>query len=192
MKLEGLQRTFTARINNQHKHHPGEPDKQNYWQRLIDFNLYSIERRLERYQMIYTWKILEGQITPPKTEAITPSNTNDARTGRKCIQHHLPSRCQYKVKTLHYHSISQRGARLFNHLPKQLRNITGVKTEVFKRDLDRFLSSIPDQPGVPGYTAARPATSNSITAQLEYMQQCQGWRQRRGPASTNIEGVPLS
>ena len=40
--------------------------------------------------------------------------------------------------------------------------MTGVKLETFKRALDRFLKTIPDEPQIPGYTACRRADSNSI------------------------------
>ena len=32
----------------------------------------------------------------------------------------------------------------------------------FKRRLDRYLSTIPDEPQIPGYTAQRRAESNSL------------------------------
>ncbi|KAK3860833.1 hypothetical protein Pcinc_033140 [Petrolisthes cinctipes] len=111
-----------------------------------------------------------------------------ARTGRKCIQTHLPSECPARIQTLKHNNLSKRGARLFNCLPKNVRNISGVATDTFKRELDKFLATIPDQPGIPGYTSSRPATSNSIPSQLEYLQYSEGWRRHRGLASENIEG----
>jgi len=32
----------------------------NYWDRLSALKMYSQERRMKRYRIIYTWKILEG------------------------------------------------------------------------------------------------------------------------------------
>lgn len=185
-KLEGLQRTFTSRIRN---HTNQEANNLDYWQRLKIYQLYSIERRIERYIIIYTWKSLENKITPPKTEPIQPSEQQERRTGRKCIQSHTSSECPTKIKTLQHNNLSKKGARLFNCLPKYIRNITGTSTEAFKKELDKFLATIPDQPGVPGYTASRPATSNSIAAQLEYVQRSEGWRRRRGPASGIVEDI---
>ena len=190
MQLEALQRTFTSSIQKPATTREGE--NLNYWQRLAEFDLYSIERRMERYHIIYTWKILEGQITPPKTDPIKPAtNQDNPRTGRKCAQLHLPSESSARVKTLQHHSISRKGARLFNHLPKHLRNTTNVKLEVFKRELDKFLSTLPDQPGISGYTTSRPASSNSITDQLDYKHQNDRWRLRRGLVSHTIEGATL-
>ena len=52
LKLENLQRWYTKKIP--------ELRNLNYWQRLRAIHLYSQQRRLERYRIIYTWKILEG------------------------------------------------------------------------------------------------------------------------------------
>ena len=54
------------------------------------------------------------------------------------------------------------GAQLFNVLPKPLRDMSGVSLDSFKRALDQFLNTVPDEPQIPGYTAYRRADSNSI------------------------------
>ena len=38
----------------------------------------------------------------------------------------------------------------------------GFKVDIFKRRLDKYMSTIPDEPQVLGYTAQRIADSNSI------------------------------
>ena len=53
MRLEGLQRTFTSCIQDPESAQE-VVENNNYWQRLRNLKLYSIERRLERYQIIYT------------------------------------------------------------------------------------------------------------------------------------------
>ena len=51
IKLEAVQRSFASRISSvQHL---------NYWERLKALNLYSLQRRRERYTIIYVWKTLE-------------------------------------------------------------------------------------------------------------------------------------
>ena len=40
--------------------------------------------------------------------------------------------------------------------------MTGCKVDLFKRRLDKYLSTIPDEPQVLGYTAQRRADSNSV------------------------------
>ena len=46
------------------------------------------------------------------------------------------------------------GPRLYNSLPKYLRDIKSVKTEKFKFELDKFLELIPDPPKMPNYVTA--------------------------------------
>ena len=48
-KIEGVQRTLTYRITRA---------SDNYWERLRQFGIYSLERRRERYQIIYVWKTI--------------------------------------------------------------------------------------------------------------------------------------
>ena len=52
----------------------------NYWLRLSKIKMDSEQRRLERYQVIYTWKIMEG---------LTPNcgfnwSSTEERNGRAC------------------------------------------------------------------------------------------------------------
>ena len=37
----------------------------NYWERLVDIQLYSQERRKERYMLIFLWKISHGMVGGP-------------------------------------------------------------------------------------------------------------------------------
>jgi hypothetical protein len=70
--LDGLLRSFTAKIPAI-KH-------MNYWQRLSKLRMDSQQRRIERYRIIYTWKILEGVV--PNC-GITEMEEN-SRLGRMC------------------------------------------------------------------------------------------------------------
>ena len=63
-------------------------------------------------------------------------------------------------------SLSVNGVKLFNIMPKNVRNLTNVSLSTFKRALDKFLNSVPDEPQIPGYTAHRRASSNSLLAML--------------------------
>ena len=51
-KIENLQKAFSRKF----------PEMKNldYWERLKTLQIYSQERRMERYRVIYIWKILEG------------------------------------------------------------------------------------------------------------------------------------
>ena len=56
------------------------------------------------------------------------------------------------------------GARLFNLLPKSLRDENSGDFPLFKNHLDIFLARIPDQPTMPGQ--ARGAVTNSLWDQI--------------------------
>ena len=53
------------------------------------------------------------------------------------------------------------GPKLFNCLPKYLRNRSKVTKEEFKEELDQFLGKIPDQPKIGDLV---PAVCDQITA----------------------------
>ena len=75
-KIEGIQRSFTAKIDGM--------ENLDYWERLLALNLYSLERRRERYIIIYVWKILEGQVPNLKINKIIASGNAETRRGRVC------------------------------------------------------------------------------------------------------------
>lgn len=158
-KIEALQRTFTRHI---------ETVKDiNYWKRLKYLKLYSIERRFDRYLIIFMWKILEGFITAPEHFETTHV---DCRTGRKFTVSYLENA---SVKILD--SPFNRGKIAFNKLPKEIRNQTAMRVDKFKNILDKFLEQIPDEPNVPGiFTLGygyqyRAARSNSVYDQWDYV-----------------------
>ena len=53
-KLENVARNFTSRISGL--------ENLDYWQRLGVLKMYSQERRRERYQIIFVWKVLQGLV----------------------------------------------------------------------------------------------------------------------------------
>ena len=64
-KLESVARQFTSQVAGL--------DNQDYWERLSSLRMYSQERRRERYQIIFVWKVLQGlvqgyQLTSKKRE----------------------------------------------------------------------------------------------------------------------------
>ena len=162
--LEMVQRSFLRKIKNV-GHLP-------YWEQLKELKLYSQERRRERYMIIYIWRILEGQVpnigSPncrghirEKINSRPNCHEND-RLGRRCdIPKPLP-RTHAHIQNLREASLCVRGARLFNLLPKSIRDMRDCSTEAFKRALDKHLKIIPDEPQIQGYTACRRAESNSL------------------------------
>ena len=133
-----------------------------YWDQLKALKLYSLERRRERYIIIYTWRILEGS-TPNISEGPSGRSAywNDRR-GRYCQVPGVLTSAPCRIQNIRRASLGIKGPRLFNSLPKCLRNLTGVSIDTFKNNLDKFLKSIPDEPLIPGYTKYRSVDANSI------------------------------
>ena len=159
-QLELVQRSFLRRINGS--------SSTNYWQLLHQLNIHSLERRRERYQIIYIWKILEGLVPNLSTASSEIISKENDRRGRTCYQRAL-YRSSYQQ--LRSNTLSVRGVKLFNCLPKNIRNIKNCTKEKFKSKLDSFLKQIPDEPQIPGYTASRRADSNSILDMIKFVGQ---------------------
>ena len=155
-RLEAIQRSFTYRIT-------GMRDL-NYWDRLKSLNLYSLERRRERYAIIYTWKVING-VVPNISEGEDQIRTYEhIRRGKLCSVPRLSGRALQSVQTMRENSLAVLGPRLFNELEPELRGFDG-ELEVFKRRLDRFLETVPDRPALPHYPQC--ATDNTLKVQLE-------------------------
>ena len=152
-KLEMVQRSFIRKIDDM-RHF-------DYWTQLKKLHLYSLERRRERYIIIYIWRILEHQV-PDLTSGEIYSINEGGRLGRKSSFPSISNSAPPEIKKIRYASLSSRGPQLFNILPAELRNLNNCSVEIFKRALDRFLTNIPDEPLIPGYTAMRRADSNSL------------------------------
>ena len=147
-RLEGLQRSFTSRLSH--------VKELSYWDRLKSLKIYSIQRRFERYLIILIWKMIEGKADPPKSCDL-PTTDPASRTGRKIVTK-IVSKTTARCKTLYHNSPIETSKRLFNSLPKHIRNVSNVSPDTFKSHLDAFLHRLPDKPQVPGY----PTIPNSI------------------------------
>ena len=150
--LEQVQRSFLRKISGL--------NHLSYWEQLKHLKMYSLERRRERYRIIYIWRVLEGQVPNVGNNRIISKNHD--RRGRECIPPNVSNKSDKKVQNLIYGSLPVHGQRLFNSLPKDIRNITDCKVDVFKRKLDHFLTNIPDEPLVRGYEKYRRTESNSL------------------------------
>ena len=155
-KLERVQRLFTRNVSG-FRHF-------SYWERLSKLNMMSVERRMERYQILYLFKCLHQLV--PNPGLVFKSNP---RTGIHC-QTPLSSPTQKKcAKAMQANFVMCKGPKLFNCPPKCLRKIYPSESSSlndFKRDLDDYLKSVPDQPTVSGLI--RPANSNSLLEQQYY------------------------
>ena len=115
----------------------------NYWERLKELDLYSMQRRRERYIILHTWKIFAG-LTP---NDIGLKFYSHQRLGPRCERPKLSSN-QVHLNTLKHNSFSSVGPALFNTIPKEMKFKNNL--EQFKRSLDRYLKFFPDTPPVPG------------------------------------------
>ena len=73
---------------------------------------------LDRYSIIYVWKIVEGLVAN-LSDPITCSLTD--RRGRTCIVYHAGAG---RLGTLKYNSFRWRSIRMFNRLPKCIRMLS--------------------------------------------------------------------
>ena len=151
-RIEILQRNYTRKIHCCHG--------LNYWERLSKLNIFSLQRRFERYRIIYIWKILEGIVPNVGDERI--KHQFSLRNGRTCVIPTIKRDAPTRIQTLRESGLTVHGARLFNSLPRCIRDISGQTIDIFKSKLDRFLRLVPDEPLIPGYTAMRRGESNSL------------------------------
>ena len=159
-QLEMVQRSFIRKINGMHG--------LTYWEQLQRLKLFSLERRRERYRIIYIWKILE-RIVPNFTEQNDGIEVlHSDRRGRTCFQ---PAVQRSPYQELRNASLAVQGVKLFNSIPKYLRNLTGCSKEKFKYSLNKFLCQVPDEPQIPGYTACRRTESNSLLKMVKFVEQ---------------------
>ena len=97
---------------------------------------------------MYVWKILEGRVPNVGIEA-----NHHPRRGRLCHIRGSEGSVQ-GIRTLIHHSFTHNGPRLFNCLPSDLRNLSNISIDSFKRRLDRWLGGLPDHPPIPGYPSS--------------------------------------
>ena len=149
--LEGVAKAFTARVSGM--------EGLDYWDRLKQLGMYSQERRRERYQLMFIWKLSQGLVT-----GYSLPFQNSDRRGTHVTVPPLSSGSPSSVRKAREASLQVKGARLFNIMPIHLRNMTGVSVETFKSALDTWLGSIPDQPTTNG--RQRGALTNSLLDQV--------------------------
>ena len=145
--VEGVQRTFTARISGM--------GHLNYWERLKSLNLMSLQRRRERYIIITMWKYLNKQIPNDINVEFRPIS----RRGMQAVVPSIP-RCRSRVVTQFDSSFAVVGPNLWNKLPASLNEISNF--DMFKGALTKFLLKLPDLPPVQGY----PRTNNNSLVEI--------------------------
>ena len=160
-QLENLQRNFTGKIPSVRS--------MNYWERLKHLRMRSQQRRLERYRILYTWKVLEERVPNCGISA-----SNCERKGRLCNIPKINKNAKKSVQNLREDSFQVNGPRLFNCIPAEIRNMTRCHIDDFKFKLDNFLNTIPDEPKVPHLipTASNMMTANPSNSLVDQIRSC--------------------
>ena len=155
-RIENVQRQFVNQIKDK------SLDGLNYWDKLSTLQLYSQERRRERHQICFLWKVSQGLVSGYDVQW-----TNSERRGRTIVQPPYKQSAPAKVRSARERSLGVHGARIFNLLPQHLRDENSGDYALFKNHLDLFLETVPDQPTTPGLS--RAAGSNSLVDQIPLM-----------------------
>ena len=137
--LEAVQRRLTSKIYSvQHL---------DYWERLSQLGLMSLQRRRDRYQLLYLWKIINAKV--PNDIGIEWRMCN--RKGIVVKIPRMPSSVA-KINSMYDNSFKVYAAKTWNCLPKSVNTANTLVT--FKSKLDDFLLTVQDCPPVAGYSTA--------------------------------------
>ena len=108
--------------------------------------------------ILYVWYIIEG-LVPNISDVNGIKVKTHVRHGRKCV---VPMVRRSPYVTAIEASLRVHGTKLFNVMPRSIRNLTNCSKEEFKRKLDEVLWKVPDEPLLRRYTSYRRADSNSL------------------------------
>ena len=167
--LESVQYNFLRCIKSTKR-----KDNMDYIDLLNLYKLYSLQRRRERYCIIYTWKIIHNLYPNPGLELNTWTKDHIEHPNQgiqinihqrdDITTHHTPDLPNW----LSDKSVLERCCKLYNLLPLKLRLPIKADKEPnllkFKEDLDKWLTRIPDRPTT---RRSRPAGSNSLVDQIQ-------------------------
>ena len=152
--LEAVQRRFTSRfpIFRSWDNYLGmEVCTVDYPTRLEALGLYSLQRRHERYMILYIYKIVNEFVPNPGFIC-----NYDSRRKFRVTPKLSPQQAPTWVRNARKHSFFKRAPRLFNNLPVELRERcdadapTKAHLDAYKRKLDQHLKKFVDFPGRAG------------------------------------------
>ena len=142
--------------------------------------IYSLERRQDRYIILYMFKIHIGA-----NFGLVPEY--NMRTKTRYVSK-VNRRASSAAQRLRRASFLAKGLQLFNLLLAELRELLHLQpsqmelaVESFKRKLDKWLQLIPDKPTTERLTQRRAATSNALACQFNQQQETirRKWREVR-------------
>ena len=136
--IEKTQRAFTYRIAG--------TSGLNYWERLLQLKIFSLQRRREKMIILTIWKI-KNNIIPNSNNLIFKETLRNKAC--RAVLPPLP-RTSSGLLTRYKNSFAVMGPKLWNCLPPHLTNIP--KLDQFKSLLNHFLWGLPDKPPLPGYS----------------------------------------
>ena len=135
--LEQVQRHFTSKFKNL--------KNMNYWERLKELGIMSLQRRRERLTILFVWKIKYNRA--PNVINLTFVKTMTKLT-EKALVRPLP-KVKGSLLSLHKNSFAIKAAKLWNILPIDIAMIDTF--QIFQNKLDALLELYPDEPPVKGY-----------------------------------------
>ena len=148
--LERVQRRFTSRMacfltyNDDLEMSVCTTD---YASRLTELGIYSLQRRRERYLIIYIYKIVIQLIENPGLDIKYNFRTKIMVHPKSCNQ------AAAWIRRARSSSFFHQGPRLYNSIPASLRELEDINqpstnnVDHFKKRLDIYLGNIPDEPG---------------------------------------------
>ena len=101
--------------------------------------MYSQERRRERYRVLYVWKMFENLVPTIHCGGNGGIMKLHPRNGRTMSLPTIDTKCPRAVQKMRDSNLVVHGAKLFNSMPKTLRNASNCSLLEFKSKLDCFL-----------------------------------------------------
>ena len=140
-----------------------------FWEILKELKIYSLEKRRERYMILFRHKIMLNMYPNP---GFNPEDiTFDERYESICVKPKYNPRAEEWVKRIRSASFFAKGPKLYQTVLPKLGGIAQISEpskenlDKFKEKLDEFLQTIPDEPGDGD---GRVALTNSILDQIRH------------------------
>ena len=109
------------------------------------------------------WKIIYNLAPNFTDDNLAIQTRRSERRGLECRIPNVIRTASVRVRSLKESSFIVHGPRLFNSLPKDVRNFEG-SLNALENKLDKFLRTVPDKPALPHYVQS--SASNSLLDQL--------------------------